>query len=286
MKNNLPTFIGIGAGKSGTTWLYSILNQHCEICMSSAKETLFFEDYYDRGFNWYSSFFKECNRHKAIGEISNTYIFSSLVPARIYEFNPTTQLIATLRNPVDRAFSHYLFHYRNAQIEGSFEEAITQYPDLIERGLYFHYLSNYLEYFKREQILILLFDDLKNNPVTLARKIFNFLGVDPEWATPELVQTKRLPASKPRSKGLAKIVKGVALMMRQSGLPQAITAITKIKNSPIVDLLYTPYSPNEYPQMACETREKLNDYFRDDIKKLSQLVERDLESLWLHSSNE
>jgi hypothetical protein len=286
MKNNLPTFIGIGAGKSGTTWLYSILNEHPEICMSSAKETLFFNSYYQRGINWYSKFFKQCNCQNAIGEVSNTYIFSSLVPARIYEFNSNIQLIATLRNPADRAFSHYLFHCRNAQFEGTFEDAIAQKPDLIERGLYFHYLSNYLEYFQRKQLLILLFDDLKANPIALGQKIFNFLGVDPNWATPDLVQTQRLPASKPRNKVLAKIVKGTALMMRQSGLPQAVTTITKIKSSPIVNLLYKPYERNEYPKMKPETRQKLNDYFRDDVRKLSPLVNRDLETLWLHSSDE
>jgi len=286
MKNHLPTFIGIGAGKSGTTWLYSILNQHPEVCMSSAKETLFFESYYQHDINWYSKFFKQCHAQNVIGEVSNTYIFSSLVPARLYEFNSSIQLIATLRNPVDRAFSHYLFHYRNGEIEGSFENAIIQKPDLIKRGLYYHYLSNYLEYFQREQLLILLFDDLKADPVALARTVFLFLRVDPNWATQDFVKTQRLPASKPRSKVLAKTVKGTARMMRQSGLPQAITAITKIKNSPIVNLLYQPYGRNEYPQMAPETRQQLNEYFRDDVRKLSQLLDRDLETLWLHSSHE
>ena len=84
--NHLPNFIVIGPGKSGTSWLYHILGQHPQVCMSSAKETLYFEDYYSKGREWYQKFFRQCKAPgvpHAIGEISNTYIFSPLAATRI-----------------------------------------------------------------------------------------------------------------------------------------------------------------------------------------------------------
>jgi len=278
MSHSRPTFIGIGAGKAGTSWLYAILSQHPEVCMASAKETLFFEDNYARGWQWYAKFFQQCGSQPAVGEVSNTYIFNAQMPARLHAFDPHLQLIATLRNPVDRAFSHYLFHYRNAQLEGSFEDAIAQYPDLIERGLYYRYLDAYLQYFQRDRLLLLLFDDLKADPVALARRVLTFLGVDPDWATPERVSQPRLPASKPRSKFLARTVKAAARSVRNWGFPEIVTSV---KTSPAVRWLYRPYARQEYPQMAPEMRRQLNEYYRDDVRQLSQLVDRDLERLWL-----
>jgi len=278
MTHPLPNFIGIGAGKAGTSWLYSILSKHPEICISSAKETLFFEDHYNRGLQWYAKFFSHCQNSSAIGEVSNTYIFSSFAPARVHAFNPDIQLIATLRNPVDRAFSHYLFHYRNAQVEGSFESAIEQMPDIVDRGLYYSYLKNYFQYFPREQLLCLLFDDLKHDPVAVAHQVLSFLQVDASWATPAFVDTQRLPASKPRSKLLARSVKRAAHTVRELGFPEAIT---KVKTSPIANLLYRPYKKHEYPRMDPKIRQQLNEYFRADVCQLSQLLNRDLESLWL-----
>jgi len=274
----LPNFIVIGPGKSGTSWIYSILNQHPEVCVSSAKETLFFEEYYEKGFAWYAKFFKNCQTyHKAIGEVSNTYIFSPFTPLRIYNFNPKIKLISTLRNPVDRAFSHYLFHLRNGKIEGEFEKAIKEYPDLIQRGLYYKYLSTYLQYFSLEQILILFFDDLQKNPLEYSSKIFEFLEINNLTETKALTK-KVLGASKPRSKILARSVKQAAQIIRKIGFPELIT---QVRASPLSKLLYQPYRKDEYPQINPETRQRLNEYYRNDVKSLSSLLGKDLESLWL-----
>src|SRR5699024_6986823 len=117
----LPNFLVIGPGKSGTTWIYHALKDHPEICLSSAKETLFFETQFDRGIDWYTNFFSHCNGEtNAVGEVSNTYIFCEGAPRRIKTINSEMKLITCLRNPVERTFSHYLFLIRGGQITGSF----------------------------------------------------------------------------------------------------------------------------------------------------------------------
>jgi len=277
MKKFLPNFIVIGPGKSGTTWIYNLLKNHPQICVSSAKETLFFEDFYHKGLDWYSKFFKNCKNKVAIGEVSNTYIFSSLAAKRIWEFNPKIKLISCLRNPIDRAFSHYLFLLRNAEVNGTFEGVLVKRKDLLDRGMYSKHLSKYLKYFPKEQILILLYDDLKYDPKRFAKKIYNFLNVDDGYY-PENSDKKILAASKPRIKLLAKLTKKGAQLTRRIGYPNIVT---KFKTSLLPNLLYKQYSKNNYPVLDPHTREKLKEYFYDDIKKTSDIIGRDLIKIWL-----
>jgi len=277
MKKNLPNFIVIGPGKSGTTWIYNLLKNHPQICISSAKETLFFEDYYHKGFKWYSKFFKHCKSKTAIGEVSNTYIFSSLAAKRIWVFNPKIKLISCLRNPIDRTFSHYLFLLRNAEVNGTFEEVLVKRKDLLDRGMYSKHLSKYLKYFPKEQILILLYDDLKYDPKRFAKKIYNFLNVDDGYY-PENSDKKILAASKPRIKLLAKLTKKGAQLTRRIGYP---SIVTKFKTSLLPNFLYKQYSKNNYPVLDPHTREKLKEHFYDDIKKTSDIIGLDLTTIWL-----
>jgi len=99
MSTPLPNFIVIGPGRSGTTWLYNALREHPEIGMASTKETCYFDAFYHKGLGWYADFFKSYNGRKAIGEVSNTYIFSPLAARRIAELNPNIRIISPLRNP-------------------------------------------------------------------------------------------------------------------------------------------------------------------------------------------
>ena len=274
--SNLINFIAIGPGKSGTSWIFELFDEHPEICVSSAKETLFFEEYYYKGTQWYHRFFNHHSREKAIGEVSNTYVFSALAAQRIHDYNPDMKLISTLRNPVDRTFSHYLFLLRNGE-QGSFEKVIKQHPDLVERGLYFKHLSAYLKHFSKEQLLCLLFDDLKKDARTYSRKLFNFLELD-DLGESEVFDKKVLPASQARNRILAKAAKSSAELVRKMGFPDIIT---KVKNSSISNMLYKPYSKDDLPTMSEESRGYLKQYFTEDITKLSDLLDQDLVKLWL-----
>jgi len=107
---NKPDFLYIGPDKSGSTWLYSILNAHPQCFVPVLKDIYFFDRYYDKGWNWYSAFFEQTPKNVNVrGELSHDYLFSKLAAERIKSDLPSIKLLSILRNPVDRAYSHYLY---------------------------------------------------------------------------------------------------------------------------------------------------------------------------------
>lgn len=280
--NHWPNFIMIGPGKSGTSWLYEVFRAHPEICTSSAKETIFFDNQFGRGLRWYSKFFRKCGcqgRPHAIGEVSNTYIFSDVVPKRIHDLFPAMKIVSTLRNPIDRAFSHYLFERRNAGVSGTFEEAIGRRPDLLSRGCYDRHLGPYFDTFPSDQIRVFVYDDLKADQQEFASRLFEFLGVGP---LPEasLLGKRVLGAGQARSRTAAKLSVGAARLIRAAGFPEVVT---KIKSGFVAKLLFKPIDRSDYPVMKPETRERLADYYQADAERLSTRLGRDFASLWLRS---
>lgn len=273
----LPNFLVIGPGKSGTTWMYHALKNHPQICVSSAKETLFFETEFNRGIDWYSDFFSHCNEDtKATGEVSNTYIFCHQAPERIKSVNPDMKLISCLRNPIERTFSHYLFLIRGGQFEGTFREALKEYPHLIEKGKYFKNLKPYLDTFAAEQICLKLFEDLKSNQEKFIQSIYGFLDVDSNYQ-PFVDDEKRFSATKPRNKYLALLAKKGARLMRSFGHPEIVS---KMKYSFLPKLLYKEYEKDEKPTISAEDREFLKDQFLSDTRKLGLKVSLNLEEIW------
>lgn len=272
-----PNFIVIGPGKSGTSWLYMVLSAHQQVGMSSAKETLYFEDDYGRGPQWYGRFFRHIDpqRARAVGEISNTYIFSPLAAQRIAKDFPTMKLIATLRHPAERAHSHYLFLRRNAELNCSFEEALKRRPDIMTRGKYFEHLSHYQRLFPAEQLLVLVFDDLKSDVNAYAEKLFCFLGID-FISDPAILEKKVLEASEARNRLLAKCTVAAAHLVRRAGFPDLVT---RVKNGILPRLVFRKIARR--PEVSPETYRTLCEFYRDDVAKLSQWLGRDLVSAWL-----
>ena len=272
----LPTFIGIGPGKSGSSWLYQLLQSHPSVCMSTAKETVFFDDQYYRGLEWYAKFFDRCD-HPVVGEVSNTYIFSSDAARRIASFKPDMKLLTILRDPIDRAYSQYLFLLRNGQARGSFRDVASSHPGILKRGRYDVYLDRYLDYFDRSQIHVSSFDDLKRHPERVSERILCFLGVDASEASFD-VHERVLPASKARSRTAARLVKRSAGLVRRFGYPELVTLV---KSSSLVKMLYKPLPKRKYPPIDPAYRRELCEYFSPSVERLSALVGIDFTGTWL-----
>jgi hypothetical protein len=274
---SLATFVMIGPGKAGTTWVYGLLKAHPEVCVAAAKETMFFDAYYHKGVDWYHRLYPRCGGYKAVGEVSNSYIFSEEAPARMRAYNPALKLVTSLRNPIDRAFSNYLFWLRNAQVTGSFEDVLAaRRNDLLDQGRYAYHLERYLLHFGRDQLLVLAFDDLQRDPLGYGRELLEFVGVDASHV-PEVAANKVLGAARPRSRLAARLVKGAAAAVRQAGLPGVVT---RVKGSALPRALYREYGAEEYPSMRPETRAELSRYFAADVARLSELTGRDYAALW------
>jgi hypothetical protein len=207
----LPDFIIAGAQKAGTTSLWSYLGEHPSIEPPMIKEVHFFDEYFHRGLAWYRMHFPlstgrraSKGRKKSLsGESSPYYTFHPLVPQRIAAVLPQARIILLLRNPVDRAFSHYQHSCRRRHENLSFEDAIDAEPQrlageherlvadptynspahrrnsYVERGLYLVQIERWQKYFPLEQLLILESGQFFRQPADVYARALEFLELPP-----------------------------------------------------------------------------------------------------------
>lgn len=183
-----PDFMIIGAMKSGTTTLYQYLGRHPGVFMCSPKEPMFFsrQEVYARGLVWYFSLFREAGENQICGEASTCYSrwprFGN-VAARIGEAVPDAKFIYVMRHPVERAYSHYRHEMEERQLHVrgnviSFEQALEELPEIIETSLYRLQIGKFLDYFPRDRLLPVFFEDLTAEPGPLLEKVQRFLGLE------------------------------------------------------------------------------------------------------------
>jgi len=195
----LPDFIIGGAPRSGTTWLYELLDRHPDVHMARPvkPEPKFFlvDHLYEKGLTFYAeTWFGGAGDARLVGEKSTDYLESAAAAQRIARDLPQARLIFILREPADRAYSNYLWTRMNGIETEDFETALrledereAQLPErwkyarpfsYFSRGLYADLLVPYFERFQREQILILRFEDILDRPEDLAERVHRFLGID------------------------------------------------------------------------------------------------------------
>lgn len=266
----LPNFIFIGPDKTGSTWIYESLKLHPEVCVAKAKDIYFFDKFFSKGVAWYESMFSHCKGKKAAGEVSHDYLFSEDACKRIHKIIPNVKLITCLRNPVERAFSAYLFLVRHGITTDDFFTSIKRFPEIIHRSCYAEPLKKYISTFGRGHILILRFDDLENNPLNFVSQIYKFIGVDATYKPEEILHRKVLPAAKPRNLSIAFITKQLALFVRHIGFPNIVG---KVKQSPFVQkLLYVPYEEKNRPTISGNEKKYLQKFFEPHITALENLL--------------
>lgn len=204
-----PNFLIIGAEKAGTTSLYDYLTQHPAIIPAITKEIHYFDINFI-GFWWYKSHFPTIFQKNSIirkygkfitGEATPHYLFHPLAPKRISQILPNVKLIVILRNPIDRAYSHYQEIVRKNLENLSFEEAIKKENERLEgekekilsnpkynssnywvysylsTGIYIQQLKTWFDFFSKNQFLTLKTEDLENHPEQVLNEIFSFLDV-------------------------------------------------------------------------------------------------------------
>lgn len=178
-----PTFLGIGAPRSGTTWLYSLLAGHPEIYVPLyRKEIHFFDRYYDLGLSWYKNFFpplSQNDKYKELGEITPHYLYCEQCPKRINQLSSINKFILLLRNPVDRAWSHWRFRCQVDNYSNTFEHFIETVPEALEWGFYSRGIKNYLSYFQQKQFLVLIYEHVFANLPAAQNELAIFLNVTP-----------------------------------------------------------------------------------------------------------
>ncbi|MBC8266997.1 MAG: sulfotransferase domain-containing protein [Flavobacteriales bacterium] len=282
-------FFIVGAPKAGTTSLYHYLNEHPEIEMSSQKETDFFSDlalqkqglYYGKNridtLEKYHNLFPT-QQEKKYGEASVSYLFYKEVPEKIKTYNNHGKIIIMLRNPTDRAFSHYLMDYRLGLINKPFESVLENenrsrksklfYQQYIELGLYFEQVKRYLDVFESTNVHIIFYQDFKNEIEEVIEKVYQFLGVDSSFMAE--VGEKHNTFSSPKNNLIRKIYSLVFLRK----LLNFIIPETIIKS--IRKMLF---KKDKKPELSLKLRAEINQIFAQDISLLETLLSEDL-SRW------
>jgi hypothetical protein len=212
----LPNFLIAGGQRCSSTWLWTLCNQHPDIFMAQAwkPEPKFFSSAaYFRGLDYYSqTFFAGARGEPAIGEKSVTYLDHPGAPAWIYNDLPDVRLVFLLRDPVERAFSHYRYSRHNCLETLSFRDALINEPwrarrtpaplvtarpwAYVDRSCYAKHLTRFFDLFPRQNIRVIFSEEMHANPSAVSAQLFEFLGVPPlsvAVALPDSVN--RVPSS-------------------------------------------------------------------------------------------
>ena len=295
-----PNFFILGASKCGTTALYYLLGKLPQVHLSTPKEPYFFVDEFERGpdYYWRTYYAAGWRGQSLIGEAQTAHLLLPYVPQRIHQTAPDARLIVILRNPVDRAFSHWWMRRCEGWEALDFEESLRENHRRIAAGLTIegadaerlwrahmapradheglrrcslrvyleagHYavqLERYLRYFPRSQLCVLFFDELSRAPLDTTRRLFEFLGLDPtEIRKPPARENVALTTF---SQPLFTLSHRLRL---QRVLPRKMLAVARTALSKV----------GHRPTMSGETRTWLRRHYEPHNRRLEELLERDL----------
>jgi hypothetical protein len=270
-------FIGVGAQKSGTSWAYTCLYEHPEICAPIKEIHFFSRPRFEQGKDWYESHFKHCDTNLKKGEFSTSYLYSKETPERIHSLYPQVKLIAILRNPVRRAISQYKNAIKSGEITEAvpFETFIAQDESVINQGKYFEQLERYLAVFPKEQLLVLVYEDIKKDPKAFMQRIYRFLGVREDFEA-SMLNTEVNIARIPKSVSVGRVMHHTAEYLRKVGFDKLVHAIRK---TGLPDVIHTLNTKKAHVEQDIDTA-ALATYFVEDTTKLSKLLGRDLNNEW------
>jgi hypothetical protein len=291
----LPNFIVIGAAKAGTTALYWYLSEHPAVFMSPVKETNFFAYGRDARGNLlygdpevhhfpiqtmaeYERLFEQAGGAAAVGEASPIYLECPQAAERIRAAVPSARIIASLRQPVERAYSDYLMHlrHRGQRLDPARDltaAAPWAAPDSrwMQVSRYHAQIERYYAAFPRSQIHVSLFDDLRRDVVGLVQGVYRFIGVDPGFV-PD-VQTPHAIGGLPASRLLERMLTNRAVgSVIKPLLPTG--AANWVRRMRARNLKKPPSLP---PELRRELTDRI---FRDDIARTAQVIGRSLDH-WL-----
>lgn len=256
----LRLIIGIGPGKSGSTWLFTFLRSGKQIRTSTVKETGYFlasdepdlEQYLNR-------FYERQAGDNIFAEVANTYIYHPLMITRLSQLDAEIDLVAILRDPIERAISHVRHLARNGEKFKSFEDALYQRPDILSRGLYAQYLFQFESSPQNIRLHIFDFEKLNKNEAAFKEEFAERLGLEPDDFS--IFEARRFKSARPRSRTLARFVKRSATLARHLGFTQVIQ---RVKDSSIPKLLYVESRSTDSEDLfpAASTLEFMKEYFR------------------------
>ncbi|MGF2733414.1 sulfotransferase family protein [Marinobacter sp. DUT-1] len=301
-----PDFIIIGAPRSGTTYIARNLDNHPSAAVVTSKDDPFANDMhffdtntpkgktnFDRGWDWYLEQFQAFSKDILVGEKTADYLTDPDAPALISRFLPDTKLIAILRNPIERAQSHF-WHSRHRLPTGlTLADLAKRGEDfndvwVLESGFYARQLELYREYFEEDQMLLLIHEDIERHPQQTLERLFKFLELDSKNADYKDAKNKiNSGSSSFASQLVAKagarlrnLFPGLYYLLLNGKLSVITKPILQIARGKQVKPKAGKQESKQYPEMDEETRRILWELYSEDVKKLSSIIGRDLVKDW------
>lgn len=278
--------IGIGCRRCASSLLHDCLNDHPDI-RKPERGLHFFSEQYHRGVSWYEREVEMCAPSDALNlEYSVSYMYPEFyekAAARMYAYNSEAKVFVTIRHPVERAFSDFLRSQRNAEISAqiSFDRALQEYPEFLERGRYKQLLAPFLAYYGAERLKVLIYDDLESGLQEFLAPLWSFLDVRPF-------------ESEDRMQRPAEAGRGVSIPMFQSALMSLKQNADTFAHTVGLDKQWElskkvfrgPYkrlraANTKQVSMSEETRQQLIEFYQHDVDWVREVTGRALFS-WTH----
>lgn len=267
-----PNFLIIGAARAGTTALHRYLAPHPDVFLARPKELHFFDNHFAKGADWYRDRFEGVGGQRAVGEASPSYMYSSETMQRMASLLPEARLVAILRHPVDRAYSHYWMNRWQGRETLSFTDAVAAEPGrlqsgdslarrfaYLDRGRYHRQLLEVCRRYPRHQLLVLLFDDLRDSPLPTYQELCRFLDIDDSY----------FPDTLGAAVNSATALRSVALWRLSRRLPTSMSGVGRT-----IRRLNEHHVP--YPPLPEALRQELLAGYEQDNAALAEWLGRDL----------
>lgn len=280
-------FLLIGAQKSGTTSLWQHIAAHPQTFVPANKEVEFFShpERYRNGIDWYGkTYFANAPAKSRKGEATTQYMMFPEVPARIHQAFPDVKLIALLRNPIDRAYSHYRMTHMRGHETRRFEacvdtlsqgaatpRAIDADHDYLRLGEYGRILEHYLAHFGAEQMCVLFTENLERDPEGVTRQTYEFLEIDAEFRPDTLGKRFNVGGTQPFPAGVELLRRTVGRVRRLPGVGRLITR-DRYEAFKFWTRTELKVHTTKDEGLDVRLRKRLAEYFSDDVQKLRRIL--------------
>ena len=271
-----PTFIGIGATKSGSSWLYANLAEHPGV-FAPVKEVRYFTKNSERGSQWYQGLFAGCKPGSITGEFTPSYLYHPSIASSVFSECPDVKLLVILRNPVRRAFSQYKSdYYTGLTSEESFSGYIETNPNTLKQGYYFGYLEQWLKVFPSDRIKIFIFEEAVKDTAEFVSELSDFLNLDPAGFDQSILSSKSNESNAPKFRTIYQLGYKVSQFLRKHGFFFLSKWINRV-GSKVFGLLGD--SKRKAPPMDDGVYNELIKQYHADITALSEYLGRN-ENVW------
>lgn len=270
-KSRWPDFLGVGPPRTGTTWLHRTLVGRVGLPLN-VKEINFFDVYYDKGADWYLSHFRRADPQLPMGEVCNYFAFPK-ARERIQKHMPGCRIIVSLRDPVERAYSHYKLMRCRAYTKAGFEEFLATRPQVTGANRYAFHLADWFARFGRQRVLVCFYDDLKKDPQAYSDRISDFIGIarSPLDSAEGLSDSVNSFSSLPRSHKLAQNARHLRVYLKRN---RAYRTINLLATARVWEFCFG--GGPLYPRLTPEEDARVRERFRPEVEALEDLLKLDL----------